>query len=329
MKSPSVVVMMCIILMLLSSTSARITKNKHKKKMPKMGSDNKNLCSIEGNSVPFHCFCSDGSATTNATKAKCWVFNGLTQEHSFWNLFATQPLITDLNVMVTQVGKLGFIPTKGLQYLQELQTLSIVYGNIDEIHPYAFANLSKVYEIELARNRIVTLRHHAFAHLTNLSILDLDENRISEINRDVFVDLPHLHKLFLKQNNLSVIQENSFRHLGHLIELELSTNSLSVLTKDTFAGLGELKKLILSYNKIVMLGDLTFAELWVLEVSRQTVSSIIFKFSNSLILKLGEIVYCFWVVKFRYVILSISGQQHKMFILLKDRLLNLVQLYFV
>ncbi|KAF5294242.1 hypothetical protein FQR65_LT10828 [Abscondita terminalis] len=230
-----------------------------------MGTENNNLCTIEGNAVPFHCFCSDGTTTTNATKAKCWVFNGLTPEHSLWTLFSTQPIITELNVLVTPMGELNFVPTKGLQYLRELQTLTISYGSVDDIHPYAFANLSKVFEIKLARNRITTLSHHAFAHLANLSVLDLDENRIAELNRDVFVDLPLLKKVYLKQNNLSVIQEGAFRNLGHLIELELSTNALSVLTKDTFAGLGELKKLFLSYNKIVMLGDLTFAELWVLE----------------------------------------------------------------
>lgn len=271
MKGSNFTKALCVTLLLFTSVLAKYRKEKDRKKMPSKItgiSDNTNLCTIEGNSVPFHCFCSDGTTTTNATKAKCWVFNGLTQEHSLWTLFSTQPLITELNIMVTPMGQLNFIPTKGLQYLKELQTLSIMYGSVDDIHPYAFANLTKVYEIMLARNRIVTLSHHAFAHLTNLSILDLDENRLSELNRDVFVDLPHLKKLFLKQNNVSVIQEGTFRHLGHLVELELGANSISVLTKDTFAGLGELKKLILSSNKIIMLGDLTFAELWVLEVRK-------------------------------------------------------------
>ncbi|KAK5643394.1 hypothetical protein RI129_007239 [Pyrocoelia pectoralis] len=237
------------ILILLTCVLAKLKKEKERKKVVKLKIENNNLCTIEGNSAPFHCFCSDGTSTTNATKAKCWVFSGLTPEHSLWTLFSTQPHIIELNVMVTPMGELSFIPTNG----------------INNIHPYALANLTKIHEIRLAKNRILTLNPRAFAHLLNLSLLDLDENRIFELNRDVFVDLPLLKKLFLKQNNLSAIQEGAFRQLGHLVELELSTNSISILTKDTFAGLGELKKLFLSYNKIIMLGDLTFAELWILE----------------------------------------------------------------
>lgn len=265
MKRLNVVLAVYMILLLISCAVAKLRKEKERKKIPKLGAENNNLCTIEGNSAPFHCFCSDGTTTANATKAKCWVFNGLTPEHSLWTLFSTQPFITELNIMVTPNGELNFIPTKGLQFLRDLQTLTILYGSIEDIHPYAFANLTKVHEIKLARNRVTTLSHHAVAHLANVSVIDLDENRISELNRDVFVDLPLLKKLFLKQNNISVIQEGAFRQLGHLLELELGTNAMSILTKDIFAGLGELKKLFLSYNKIVMLGDLTFAELWVLE----------------------------------------------------------------
>ncbi|XP_031339828.1 connectin-like isoform X1 [Photinus pyralis] len=252
------------LLLLLTCALAKLKKERERKKVVKMKSESDNLCTIVGTSAPFHCFCSDGSAS-NATKAKCWVFSGLTAEHSFWTLFSTQPFIRELNLMVTPMGQLNFLPTSGLQYLTQLQTLTILYGNISDIHAYALANLTKVHEVRLAKNQIITLSQRAFAHLTNLSVLDLEENRIVELNRNVFFDLPLLSKLLLKLNNISAIQEGAFRQLGQLVELDLSANAISVLTKDVFAGLLELKKLFLRYNKIVMLGDLTFAELWILE----------------------------------------------------------------
>lgn len=261
--------MRCYHLFLLLIVAALCTADSWRKKdrkKEKTKQKDANLCTMEGNSAALHCVCIGGSPPHNTTSAECWVFTGVTKDHTIWSLFSTQPHITQLKFLVRPQGQFTFVPTKGLRHLIHLNELQITYANINEIHPYAFANSSSLRELTLSRNQIVNLDHHAFAHLTNLTELNLEQNRISEIRRDVFVDLPRLLKLYAAENNLSVIQECAFRQLAHLLDLELDRNYISVITRDTFTGLGELRRLDLSYNKIGMLGDLSFSELWVLEV---------------------------------------------------------------
>lgn len=245
------------------------------RKRDRFKSPNRNPCVNDEQDAPLHCFCDGAGTPGNVTSAECWVFTKeLTHDYAIWNYFASQPHITVMKIFIRPHGQLTFVPTKGLRYLKDLQNFQITYGAIDEVHPFAFANLTQLKEIKLSKNQIMNLSEFAFAHLSNLTELNLDENRISELCRDVFVDLPNLQKLFITQNNLSILQEGTFRHLAHLLELELYRNYINVLTKDTFAGLGELKRLDLSSNKISMLGALTFAELWVLEV--RTLFALIF-----------------------------------------------------
>lgn len=243
-------------------------KDKDKIKNKFKTSLNRNPCKIEEHDAPIHCFCDGNGYPANATTAECWIFSkDLTKDYSIWSYFSSQPRIKEMKIIVRPHGQITFIPTKALVYLRELTKFSITYANIDDIHPYAFANLSRLAELKLIRNQIINLSHHAFAHLHNLTELNLDENRIAELKRDVFVDLPKLERLYITQNNLSVLQEGTFKYLSNLVELELNQNYISVLTKDMFMGLSELKRLDLNSNKISMLGDLTFAELWDLEVS--------------------------------------------------------------
>lgn len=239
-------------------------KEKDRKREKEKFTLNVNLCNIEDNAAPMHCFC-DTAGPGNASDAKCWIFTGLTRDHSLWSLFSSQSKIHDLTITVRPGGQFTFVPTKGLKHLRYLQTLEIKYASITDIHQYAFANLTSLKEISVSRNQIVNLNRHAFAHLPNLTEITMDENRISELNRDVFVDLPSLQKLFIDQNNLSVIHDGAFRHLASLLELELDSNYISVITRESFTGLSGLKRLDLTSNRISMLGDLTFAELWSLE----------------------------------------------------------------
>lgn len=266
MKSIYTVTLVLLCFTLNTDVYARNRKEKDRKKDKSKFALETNICTIEDHQAPMHCFCNTPDLG-NASDAKCWIFTGLTPEHSLWSLFSTQPRIATMTITVRPGGQFTFVPTKGLAQTKNLQTLEIKYGSITDIHPYAFANSTNLKEISMSRNQVVNLKHHAFAHLPNLQEIVLDENRISELNRDVFVDLPSMQKLFIDQNNLSVIHDGAFRHLGTLLELELDNNYLSVLTRETFTGLSGLKRLDLTANRISMLGDLTFAELWSLEVS--------------------------------------------------------------
>ncbi|XP_025832932.1 connectin [Agrilus planipennis] len=269
MKYSTRLIVVLYILASLSSTCLSIKTRKAKE--PKREKNNthqvgfSNLCTIEDNTAAFRCFCHGGTAPGNVTNTECWIFGSLAKDHEVWFLFSSQPRLTELKIIVRPDGQLGFIPTKALEYLKDLKRLMISYGNVDVIHPYAFANLTELRELTLPRSQIANLDHHAVAHLPNLTEINFNENRIYQLQKDVFVDLPNLQKLTINHNNLSFIQEGAFRYLSHLVELEMKDNFITVLTKDTFTGLSELKRLDLSFNNISRLGDLTFAELWVLE----------------------------------------------------------------
>nr|XP_022902686.1 connectin-like [Onthophagus taurus] len=225
-----------------------------------------NPCKSESQDAPINCFCNPDTNPGNATNIECWVFGtNLTPDYSIWNHFASQPRIQKMQTRVRPNGIFNFIPTKAIVHLKNLKSFEVVFGSIDEIHPFAFANLTSLQILQLAKNQIVNLSHHAFAHLPNLTELYLEDNRIAELKRGVFVGLPSLQKFDIANNNLSIIQDHAFRELSHLIELDMNANYINVLTKEIFTGLSELKKLDLSNNSITMLGDLTFAELWVLE----------------------------------------------------------------
>lgn len=248
-------------------TAGRNSKEKKKDRMKELHMNN-NPCGMDNRQEPINCFCNPDNSPGNASRIECWIFGtDLTADYFLWSYFSMQPKIVDMVVKARPNGIFPYIPTRALEKLVHLRTFHVIYGTIEKIHPYAFANLTELHNLSLTRNQIVALQSHAFAHLQNLTELNLNENRISELKRDVFVDLPNLQQIYLAQNNLSVIQEGTFKYLSHLLELDLYSNYISVLTNYTFTGLSELKKLDLCNNSISMLGDLTFAELWVLEVS--------------------------------------------------------------
>lgn len=264
--------LLVITLLLVSSTlserSTVVTSRREKDKGKyKIGNKINNPCSVDSRNAPIHCYCSPNGIPANATSAECWIFsNDVVGEYHYWGYFVNQPYIKEMKIQVRPDGRLATIPTKALAVLQELQKFTVMYGNVEKIHSFAFANSSKLMELNLAKNQIITLEEMAFAHLPNLTEVILDENRISELNRNVFVNVPNLQRLYITQNNLSVIEEDAFKYMASLIELELQYNYLTTLTKETFTGLSGLEKLELGHNKINFLGDLTFAELWDLEI---------------------------------------------------------------
>lgn len=250
------------------SASSRTDKDKKKERTKDFHLQTHNPCNTDNKQAPIHCFCNPDNRPGNASRIECWIFGtDLTEDYFLWSYFSSQPKILEMLLKVVQRGVFPFIPTKALEHLKLLKTFTVLYGSIERVQPYAFANLTQLHNLDLKRCQIVTLQKHSFAFLPNLTELNLNENRISELHKDVFFHLPNLQRFYISQNNLSLIQEGTFKELTRLLELDLSSNYISVLTNYTFTGLSELKKLDLNNNSIGMLGDLTFAELWVLEVS--------------------------------------------------------------
>ncbi|CAB3247066.1 unnamed protein product [Arctia plantaginis] len=221
-----------------------------------------NVCDIKDRRSKVHCYC-DSNKPKLATRADCWVFGGgITEEDLVWPSFSSQSEIEHLMFNVRSDDALTFIPAKAIIRLDRLKHISIQFGTIKRIPPYAFTNSSTIRQIVLKSNKINILEKHSFSQMMMLSNLSLDENQISELKRDVLFGLPNLHVLHLSNNNLSLIHEGCFKHLNNLIELNLESNYISVVTREMLEGLENLSRLNLRSNKLTMIGNLAFTELW-------------------------------------------------------------------
>nr|XP_021181079.2 connectin [Helicoverpa armigera] len=244
---------------------ARDNNNKRRTK-EKSGGFQKNICDITDRDSKVHCYCENTREPRNATKAECWVFNGgIPRDDLIWQSFASQPILQTLSFNVRVDGALGYIPTKALFYLQRLKSINIKYGNIVDVTPFSFANLTNLKEVILSQNQIENLHQYSFAHLPNITTLNLEENMIIDIDAEAFYDLPKLQKLVFTKNNISTIRNGTFQHTFNLLELDLNKNNIYYLNRRTFDGLANLRKLDLRKNRIQNLTEFTFAELWNLQ----------------------------------------------------------------
>lgn len=111
--SQRLVVLLLIATSLCITTTANSWKKKDRKKDKLKSQRDANLCTMEGNAGALHCVCVGGTPPINTTSAECWIFTGVSKDHSIWSLFATQPHITQLKFLVRPNGLFTFIPTKG------------------------------------------------------------------------------------------------------------------------------------------------------------------------------------------------------------------------
>nr|XP_018899970.1 PREDICTED: connectin-like [Bemisia tabaci] len=226
-----------------------------------------NVCDLVSHAVlrtlNIYCNC-DAREPLNASSATCWLFNeGEKPDSRIWDAFKSQENILQLDVLIRANNSriLNYIPTKGIRHLKKLKVLEILYGNIDVLPKFAFANLTQLQDLSLARNEIMRLEEFSVANLPELIVITLGENRIQEIGKFVFVNLPSLRKLYIDRNNISVIHEGAFAYLENLEELELYQNRISHLTREAFKGLVNLKRLDLHSNMLAELGPEVFAEM--------------------------------------------------------------------
>ncbi|XP_053696116.1 connectin-like, partial [Sabethes cyaneus] len=223
------------------------------------------LCSEDIN-MKLACHCSPENHP-KAQKASCSIFDGeLPRKDANWLAFHTQTSLEHLKFTIRKSGNLTYIPSDVIFTLKKLRTLTIEYGIIADIYPYAFGNLSELRVANLPNNQIKTLHPNAFANHPALEEIVLENNDIRKIDREAFVNLPLLIKLNLANNSISELHDNGFIELSKLEELRLELNMISVLAKEYFRGLENLKILKLSYNDVNYVGATVFADLWSLQM---------------------------------------------------------------
>ncbi|XP_039757355.1 internalin I-like [Pararge aegeria] len=221
----------------------------------------RNLCD-ENYDDKIKCFCNKDLFHPDFIETFCFLtVDEVPNEDPIWNNF--KDLENASSIIWSGYGKtvVKFIPTNALIYTKVLLEIIVLYGNIDVIEPFAFANSTSLEFITLKDNQIMVLKPYAFAHLRNLMTITIDINLIKEINADVFIDLPSLEKIYLSHNEITTIHDKAFVHLPNLIELEINLNNLSSLNSKTFLGLENLQQLDISGNSLQVIDDNTFVQL--------------------------------------------------------------------
>lgn len=223
------------------------------------------LCSEDIN-MKLACHCSPENHA-KAQKASCSIFDGeLPRKDANWLAFHTQTSLEHLKFTIRKSGNLTYIPSDVIFTLKKLRVLTIEYGIISDVNPYAFGNLSELRQCNLPNNQIRTLHPYAFANHPMLEQIVLENNDIRKIDREAFVNLPQLVRLNLANNSISELHDNGFVELSKLEELRLELNMISVLAKEYFKGLENLKSLKLSFNDVNYVGAMVFTDLWSLQM---------------------------------------------------------------
>lgn len=134
-----------------------------------------------------------------------------------------------INSKIPKIPRLAF-----LRFGNSLTTLYISNCGIREIHPEAFAGLSKLEELYLYNNSFTLVQGQWFRDLHNLQYLVLEKNNINHILASAFPLLSTLKYLSLSNNNLQCISTTNFDSLKNLKEVLLIHNPWRCDCQDNF-----------------------------------------------------------------------------------------------
>lgn len=137
--------------------------------------------------------------------------------------------------------------------LPVLQTLSLNYLGIEEVHRGAFKNLPRLRHLALSLNNITHIKEGVFNNL-NLVSLYLSANRIEKIDSSAFDDMPYLTRLNLDRNRIYQLDGRWFRNSHMIKNLDFTFNRLSEIPQNAFKNLQphheESVRIKLNNNKI-------------------------------------------------------------------------------
>ncbi len=109
----------------------------------------------------------------------------------------------------------------GIQYLTELESISLIGNDIANIDALSFNSMSKLTTLDLSNNRIESLQHFDVAKLSALTSLDLSNNKLSNISG--LQQGASLVRLNLTNNALTAV--SPLFYLKHIEWLDLSQNT--------------------------------------------------------------------------------------------------------
>ncbi|XP_011664946.1 toll-like receptor 3 [Strongylocentrotus purpuratus] len=129
-----------------------------------------------------------------------------------------------------------------------LSVLRFTDQKVQSLSLYVFSNLTRLVELDLTFNEIVTVEPVFFQGMRELKVLNLNFNKVKYINPNSDVWALDLNELHLRGNSLTEISEFAFFGLRNLTLLDLSLNkALIVLEITSFSKLMGIKTIDLNY----------------------------------------------------------------------------------
>lgn len=143
---------------------------------------------------------------------------------------------------------------KVFQYLDHLDTLSIVNSRLTNVSTNTFATLKTLRTLNLYNNKLDEIPKNSFKDLRNLESINLNNNSFTSLSQIPFCEIKSLKSLYIQNNNVAALSSNSFSCLKKLQSLYLDNNTIEFVNS-SFAALVYIKDLSLSFNGIPTIED--------------------------------------------------------------------------
>lgn len=145
----------------------------------------------------------------------------------------TVPLFDEkLKLIFMKNTDLELIGENAFEDLKDLETLSLNYNKIKEIHKRAFHDLVNIQRIELINNHIESLDDKVFSQTQHIKYISLRNNKIKSISSKLFENNIHIKTLQLQNNVISQIEREFYLPLKSLTRLVLTNN---ICTDENFS----------------------------------------------------------------------------------------------
>jgi len=118
--------------------------------------------------------------------------------------------------------------------LNELQQVSVQYGQISHVPKDTFKDLSKLKFLYLNDNQLQFIDERVFQNLGRLIILIVDDNQISSITRGTLENLTELKNVSFTGNKLQALDDGHFKNNKKLEYIWFDNNNIQVLKPTMF-----------------------------------------------------------------------------------------------
>jgi Leucine-rich repeat (LRR) protein len=201
--------------------------------------------------------------------------NGITEidDQAFNGLGST---LQELNI---QYNNLSHIPVTALSKLNSLLRLDLTHNNLGKLEAEdALPTLTKLYDINLAYNKITDIHKNLFENnKNNLQTINIGHNQMREIPASALRGFRKLMALHLHNNKFAKLPKLSFMNLPVLSLLNLASNRLESIDRQALLNVPSLRYFYLTGNKLTTILPYqfnSFEELEMLDLSNNQIESL-------------------------------------------------------